>query len=106
MVREEPVPSDTVKIDYPVDLRLAAECVGTTPDVLQDLNPSLLRWTTPATGEPFELHLPAGTAENYRSAIAAIPQDMRVWWRYHKVAPGRNAGFDCARLSDHAAGDR
>ena len=32
VVREDPVPSDTVKIDYPVDLRLAAECVGTTPD--------------------------------------------------------------------------
>ena len=88
VVREDPVPSDTVKIDYPVDLRLAAECVGTTPDILQDLNPSLLRWTTPATGEPFELHLPTGTAENYRSAIAAIPQDMRLSWRYHKVAPG------------------
>jgi membrane-bound lytic murein transglycosylase D len=88
LVRDQPVPSDAVKIDYPVDLRLAAECVGTTPDVLQDLNPSLLRWTTPTTGEPFELHLPAGTADSYRSAIAVIPQDMRIWWRYHKVVAG------------------
>jgi membrane-bound lytic murein transglycosylase D len=88
VVPEAPVPTDNVKIDYPVDLRLAAECVGTTPEVLQDLNPSLLRWSTPANGEPFELHLPAGTADNYRSAIAEIPQGMRVWWRYHKVAPG------------------
>jgi len=88
VVREESARSDTVKIDYPVDLRLAAECAGTTPDALQDLNPSLLRWTTPNTGEPFELHLPAGTANDYRSVIAAIPQDMRVWWRYHKVIPG------------------
>jgi membrane-bound lytic murein transglycosylase D len=88
IVREGPVPSDTVMIDYPVDLRLAAECAGTTPDALQDLNPSLLRWTTPSTGGPFELHLPAGTTDNYRGSIAAIPQDMRVWWRYHKVVPG------------------
>ncbi len=88
VVREKPVPSDTVQLDYSVDLRLAAECAGTTPDVLQDLNPSLLRWTTPTTGGRFELHLPAGTADDYRSAIAAIPQDMRVWWRYHKVIPG------------------
>ena len=88
IVREKPVPTDTVKLDYPVDLRLVAECVGATPDVLQDLNPSLLRWTTPANVASFELHLPAGTAETYNSAIAAIPRDMRVWWRYHKVAPG------------------
>jgi membrane-bound lytic murein transglycosylase D len=88
VVREKPVPYDTVKLDAPVDLRLAAECAGTTPDVLQDLNPSLLRWTTPKTDEPFELRLPAGSADNYRSAIAAIPPEMRVWWRYHKVVPG------------------
>jgi membrane-bound lytic murein transglycosylase D len=88
VVREQPVASDTVKIDYPVDLRLAAECAGTTPEVLQDLNPSLLRWTTPTDGAHFELHLPAGTADNYLATITAIPPDMRVWWRYHKVAPG------------------
>ena len=27
VVKEKPVPYDTVKIDYPIDLRLAAECV-------------------------------------------------------------------------------
>jgi membrane-bound lytic murein transglycosylase D len=36
----------------------------------------------------FELHLPAGTSEKYQSAIASIPPDMRVWWRYRTVAPG------------------
>src|SRR5271165_6527227 len=88
--REKPVPYDTVKIDYPVDLRLAAECVDATPAQLQDLNPSLLRWTTPARSkeEPFELHLPAGTKDAYLGAIAEIPADKRVWWRYHKVLPG------------------
>ena len=57
------------------------------PSTLQDLNPSLLRLTTPKDQE-FELHLPAGTKDRYLSAITAIPPDMRVWWRYHKVAPG------------------
>src|SRR5579871_2294704 len=78
---------DTVKIDYPVDLRLVAECVDASVSDLQDLNPSLLRMTTPPD-EPFDLHLPTGTKERYLSAITAIPPDMRVWWRYHKVAPG------------------
>ncbi len=78
---------DTVTIDYPVDLRLVAECVDATPAQLQDLNPSLLRLTTPREGT-FELHLPAGTKDQYHTAIAAIPPDMRLWWRYHKVQPG------------------
>src|ERR1051325_5450784 len=77
---ERPADYDTVTIDYPVDLRLVAECIGSTPSELQDLNPSLLRMTTPRTGK-FELHLPAGTHEAYETAIAAIPPDMRLWWR-------------------------
>ena len=84
---EKPVPYDTVKIAYPVDLRLVAECVDSSTGTLQDLNPSLLRWTTPKNQE-FELHLPAGTKERYVSAISAVPPDMRVWWRYHNVADG------------------
>jgi membrane-bound lytic murein transglycosylase D len=84
---EDPVPYDTVKIDYPVDLRLVAECVDASATDLQDLNPSLLRMTTPKDQE-FELHLPFGTKEKFLTAIAAVPPDMRVWWRYHKVQSG------------------
>src|SRR6266566_5057446 len=77
---------DKIKINYSVDLRLAAECVGASPGELQELNPSLLRMTTPKGR--FDLHLPARTGEKYQAAIASIPPDMRVWWRYHTVAPG------------------
>ena len=87
VVMERPAEYDTVTIDYPVDLRLVAECVASTPSELQDLNPSLLRMTTPRTGK-FELHLPAGTRDDYEAAVAAIPPDMRLWWRYHVVKPG------------------
>jgi membrane-bound lytic murein transglycosylase D len=84
---DKPVPTDTVTINYPVDLRLVAECVDATVADLQELNPSLLRMTTPKD-EQFQLHLPAGTKDKYLTAIAGIPPDMRVWWRYHKVQQG------------------
>src|SRR5882762_9656491 len=84
---EQPVAYDSIKIDYPVDLRLVAQCVGVTPYAIQDLNPGLLRWTTPESGK-FELRLPAGTKDQYAQAIEQIPADMRVWWRYHQVAQG------------------
>ena len=87
VVMDKPADSDSVTIKYPVDLRLVAECVNSTPAELQDLNPSLLRMTTPRTGE-FVLHLPAGTKDQYETAIASIPPDMRLWWRYHTVHEG------------------
>ena len=84
---ESPQEMDKVTINYPVDLRLVAECVDTSVDRLQELNPSLLRMTTPKD-QSFTLNLPAGTRERYENAIAAIPQDMRTWWRYHQVEYG------------------
>src|SRR3981189_2369895 len=91
VVKEKPVPYDTVKISYPIDLRLAAECVDATAEDLLDLNPSLPRLTTPKFSDKdgeFDLHLPAGTANKFQTAVAAIPADKRVWWRYHKVQGG------------------
>lgn len=91
VVAEKPEPYDSVEIDYPVDLRLVAECVDASASTLQELNPSLLRLTTPKNQE-FELHLPEGSKDRYLTEIRAIPPDMRVWWRYHSVAPGDTLG--------------
>ncbi len=87
VAKDKPVPYETVKINYPIDLRLVAECVDANVSDLQDLNPSLLRMTTPK-GTEFDLHVPAGTAEKFQTTVASIPVDKRVWWRYHKVQAG------------------
>ena len=82
-----PLETDTVRIDYPVDLRLVAECVDSDLNTLTELNPSLLRLTTPKDSV-YDLRLPAGSKDKFQEAIAAIPLDKRVAWRYHHVAPG------------------
>lgn len=87
VVPDVPEKYDLVAVDYPVDLRLVAECVDSPVEQLADLNPSLLRRTTPKD-ERFELRLPEGTQEKYMEAIAAIPKDKRVLWHYHKVEAG------------------
>ena len=84
---DEPAAFDAVTINYPVDLRLVADCVDATLEQLQQLNPSLLRLSTPRDGT-FELHLPAGTKTQYQTTIASIPTGMRVWWRYPTVHSG------------------
>ena len=84
---DPPLEADTVHIDYPVDLRLVAEAVDAPVDALQELNPSLLRMTTPKEGG-FDLRLPVGSKDKYQVAIAAIPADKRVSWRFHPVQAG------------------
>jgi membrane-bound lytic murein transglycosylase D len=96
VVREKAPEVDRVKINYPVDLRLVAECTDTPLATLQDLNPSLLRMTTPKDQE-FTLNVPRGTGEKFETVIATIPQDMRVWWRYHKVQSGETLSQVAAR---------
>ncbi len=84
---DQPTLSDTVRIHYPIDLRLVAECTESSTAVLQELNPSLLRMTTPKDMD-FDLHVPHGTAAKFEAAVASIPEEMRVYWRYHRVESG------------------
>jgi len=46
---DPPVLTDTVTINYPVDLRLVSDLVAAPVDELMALNPSLLRLVTPPT---------------------------------------------------------
>jgi membrane-bound lytic murein transglycosylase D len=84
---DPPVLTDTVTIDYSVDLRLVSDLVGAPVDEIEALNPSLLREDTPPD-TTFDLHLPAGTATLFSDRVALIPESHRNSWRYHAVAAG------------------
>jgi len=81
---DPPVLTDTVTINYAIDLRLVSDLVDAPVDELMALNPSLLRMATPPE-TAFDLHLPAGTAAVYEQRIAGIPESRRAAWRYHRV---------------------
>jgi len=83
---DPPVITDTVTVNYSVDLRLVSDLVDAPIDELMALNPSLLRFTTPPDTS-FDLHLPAGSATLFEQRVAAIPESKRDAWRYHRVAP-------------------
>jgi membrane-bound lytic murein transglycosylase D len=83
---DPPVLTDTVTINYPVDLRLVSDLVAAPMDELMALNPSLLRLVTPPDAS-FDLHLPGGMAAVFEQRIAAIPEAKRNAWRYHRVVP-------------------
>jgi len=84
---DPPVLTDTVTINYPVDLRLVSDLVGAPVNELQALNPSLLHMITPPD-TPFDLHLPGGTATLFGQRVALIPEGRRIGWRYHRVMAG------------------
>lgn len=84
---DPPVLTDTVTINYQVNLRLVSDLVGSPVDEIQALNPSLLRMVTPPD-MAFDLHLPAGTEALFEQRIAQIPESKRNAWRYHRVASG------------------
>ena len=84
---DPPVLTDTVTVNYSVDLRLVSDLVGAPIDELMALNPSLLRMITPPD-TAFDLHLPAGTATLFSERVALVPEARRNAWRYHRVASG------------------
>jgi membrane-bound lytic murein transglycosylase D len=84
---DPPVLTDTVTVNYSLDLRLVSDLVGAPMDELMALNPSLLRLVTPPDA-PFDLHLPAGTATLFNERIALVPEARRNSWRYHAVTGG------------------
>jgi peptidoglycan lytic transglycosylase D len=79
---------EKVQIDSAVDLRLAAETLDIGLAELKDLNPHVRRLTTPRNDPEFALYLPAGSKGKFLQEIAAVPEEMRVSWRLHRVEGG------------------
>ncbi len=114
MTLDPPILTDTVTINYSIDVRLVSDLVGTPVDEIEALNPSLLRMVTPPDS-PFDLHLPAGTAALFDQRVALVPEPRRNSWRYHPVVAGdtlasvaeeyRVSTADLAKVNQLTTGD-
>jgi membrane-bound lytic murein transglycosylase D len=102
MVPEPAVVSDTVTVNYAVDLRLVADVTNATLAEVVALNPSLLRMTTPRD-MPFDLHIPIGASELFASRIKQIPEDKRDTWRFHVVHDGETLDEIATAFHVHAS---
>jgi membrane-bound lytic murein transglycosylase D len=87
IVPDAPVVSDTMTVDYAIDLRLVADVTNSSLQEIVALNPSLLRMTTPRD-TTFDLHIPPGMRDVFTERIKAIPEDKRSSWRFHVVRSG------------------
>jgi membrane-bound lytic murein transglycosylase D len=89
VVPDAAVVSDTVTVDYAIDLRLVADVTNSSLPEIVALNPSLLRMTTPRDMS-FDLHIPMGTRDVFAGRIKEIPEDKRSNWRFHVVRDGES----------------
>ncbi len=70
-----------------LDLALAAELAGIELDHLYAYNAGNNRWATDPGG-PHRLVLPIEVAEDFKTALAAVPVNERIRWQRHKVKSG------------------
>jgi membrane-bound lytic murein transglycosylase D len=80
IVYQPPMSYDKVVLTEPVNLRLAAECAGTTYTYLRHLNPELRRpYTPPAMRQnAYTLRVPKGTGAKFRANYAQIPEHKKI----------------------------
>jgi membrane-bound lytic murein transglycosylase D len=102
IVPDAAVISDTVTVDYAIDLRLVADVTNSSLQEIVALNPSLLRMTTPRDMS-FDLHIPLGTLDVFATRIKDIPEDKRASWRFHVVRSGETLDGIATALHAHAS---
>jgi LysM repeat protein len=82
---DPPLAFDSVELEAPTSVALAAAAVDSPVSELRDLNPALLKGVAPAG---YRLHLPKGTLDQLEEAFAVIPANMRASWRVQRLASG------------------
>ncbi|MBK8575702.1 MAG: transglycosylase SLT domain-containing protein [Elusimicrobia bacterium] len=65
-------PPDSVVLERPLDLKVAAACAGVSESVIRDLNPSLRLWVTPNNESQFTLRVPPGTKDHFLAELAKV----------------------------------
>lgn len=83
-----PLVYEKVQVSDPIDLRLVAEWTNAPIDVIEGLNPELRRWTTPVRSPQYELKLPVGTGDAFRTRLAETPADGLNAFQWHSVKRG------------------
>ena len=85
---DAPLDTERMSVAQATDLRVIAEALEVSVDLLKELNPHILRWTTPPDDSQFELILPKGYSGMFTEKVASLPENERILWRYHYIRKG------------------
>ncbi|MDP6776123.1 MAG: LysM peptidoglycan-binding domain-containing protein [Candidatus Latescibacteria bacterium] len=98
VVYDPPRAYDTVPVSDCVDLKVAAECAGTTHGVMRDLNPELRRGYTPPLRKAYALRVPPGSFHRFRDRYARVPDHRKVRMVDYQVRYGDTVSGIAQRL--------
>jgi len=90
LIQSDPFAYDIIQVSDAVDLRLAAQCAGTTYETMRELNSELrLGYSPPVPGRKmYALRLPIGTSDRFLDRYARIPADKKVQLVDYRVKSG------------------
>jgi membrane-bound lytic murein transglycosylase D len=88
---DAPLETDLVMLDQPADFRSLAQAARTSAERLRELNPELIRWSTPPGVARYTIRIPAGVKADFLEELAEIPASQRVGWITHRVRKGETA---------------
>jgi membrane-bound lytic murein transglycosylase D len=96
---DQPLEYDTLRLESPTNLGLVGDLTDTPMQVLQQLNPALLRGTAPGG---YDLRVPKGMAPQLDVALNRVPAEIRASSRMHRVETGENLSLIARRYSTTA----
>jgi membrane-bound lytic murein transglycosylase D len=83
---EDELVYETQHVEGAVELEVLARCADTSLDELQELNPAIRRYATPAEG--YDVRMPIGRGSQFVAALDAVPQSERMTVVRHTVRRG------------------
>lgn len=102
----KPIPNQPyfkqMEIESQMDLAIAADLADISIEELYLLNPAFNKWATHPKG-PHQLLIPAASAEQFKTALAALPANQKLRWRTHKIKPGESLGVIASRYQSSVA---
>ena len=87
---DDPLAFDVVQVSDPIDLRLGAECAGTTYEGMRALNPELRLGYSPPVQKrkTYSLRVPIGASQRFLDRYARLPADRKVQLVDYRVRSG------------------
>ncbi|MCU0425041.1 MAG: LysM peptidoglycan-binding domain-containing protein [Candidatus Kapabacteria bacterium] len=82
---EERFNYDVVQINEAVDFRVLSRCAGVSEETLQDLNPELVRQSTPPYSDQYQLKIPVGTKSTFVANYEKMSKSEKHSWTMHEV---------------------
>ena len=84
----EPFDYDVAQVETQTDLSVIGKCAGVSEDDIFDLNPHLIRGSTPPGMRNYEIRVPRGTQRVFKERYAALPEDDRIQIARYEVRKG------------------